>query len=111
MRQGLIVVGVFLSSLSVAVAGNVEKGKQIYLSRCAFCHGETGRGDGPAGVALKPPPANFASAEFWKATPEQQMKDAIKNGRPGTSMVPFGTSLSSEEIDDLLAVLKTFAPK
>jgi len=111
MRRALIVVGCLLSWLGAAVAGNAERGKQIYQSRCAFCHGESGKGDGPAGVALKPPPANFAAADFWKTATEQQMKDAIKNGRPGTAMVPFGTSLSSEDIADLLALLKTFAPK
>jgi mono/diheme cytochrome c family protein len=35
----------------------IARGKQIYTERCAVCHGDTGDGKGPAGLALplKPP--------------------------------------------------------
>ena len=35
----------------------IARGKEIYVSRCAVCHGDAGDGKGPAGVALplKPP--------------------------------------------------------
>jgi mono/diheme cytochrome c family protein len=35
----------------------IARGREIYASRCAVCHGEDGRGDGPAAAALplKPP--------------------------------------------------------
>lgn len=60
--------------------GNVEAIKQwkvIYQSMCAVCHGEKGKGNGPASVTLTPSPANFLSirvkdesdgAIFWKLT-------------------------------------------
>ncbi|MFB6372710.1 MAG: c-type cytochrome, partial [Bradymonadaceae bacterium] len=37
----------------------LEQGKKLFKSQCASCHGETGKGDGPAGKALKPSPRNF----------------------------------------------------
>jgi len=58
-------------------AGATKEGKTLYLSLCAPCHGEKGKGDGVAGGSLSPKPANHASALvqgqsdgalFWKMT-------------------------------------------
>ena len=55
----------------------VLEGKKIFTATCAICHGETGKGNGAASVALDPRPANFLSinvrnesdgAIFWKMT-------------------------------------------
>jgi mono/diheme cytochrome c family protein len=51
------------------------EGKQLFTSMCVICHGETGKGNGVAGVTLTPHPANFLGsviraesdgALFWK---------------------------------------------
>ena len=88
----------------------IERGRSVYASRCAFCHGTGGKGDGPAGAALKPPPTNFASAEYWKMADAEGIKAAIADGKPGTAMVPFKAVLSPEEIDDVVVYLKTLRP-
>ena len=44
----------------------MEKGKTLFSSTCAVCHGAEGRGDGPAAVALNPKPRNFADGAGWK---------------------------------------------
>ena len=36
-----------------------ELGAEIFVRRCAACHGESGRGDGPASGALRVPPADL----------------------------------------------------
>ncbi len=60
--------------------GNAEAtkaGKKLYKQQCAICHGDTGKGDGVAGMSLTPKPTNFTlekvQAEtdggiFWKLT-------------------------------------------
>jgi mono/diheme cytochrome c family protein len=35
-------------------------GKQMYMSYCASCHGEYGKGDGPVAAALKKEPADLS---------------------------------------------------
>jgi mono/diheme cytochrome c family protein len=96
---------------TVSVAEEPSLVRQVYEARCAFCHGVEGKGDGVAGQALSPPPTNFAAADFWKTATEENLRDAITNGRPGTAMVPFGKTLKPEEIDALVEYLRTFAPQ
>ena len=62
------------------LSGNAQaivQGKQLFTNMCAVCYGNTGKGNGAAGVALKPKPADFLSAKirkesdgalYWKLT-------------------------------------------
>jgi len=38
---------------------HVAWGKDLFVRYCASCHGEEGKGDGPAAAALKHPPADL----------------------------------------------------
>lgn len=38
---------------------NPTSGKEMYKAYCASCHGEDGRGHGPAAAALRTPPADL----------------------------------------------------
>ena len=40
---------------------SIKNGQKLHKLRCAFCHGETGKGDSPAGKALQPPAADRTS--------------------------------------------------
>lgn len=52
----------------------MEKGKKLFASNCAMCHGNTGKGDGPLAASLDPKPANLSDVAknesdgelFWK---------------------------------------------
>jgi high-affinity iron transporter len=53
-----------------AVPPSVTRGKAVFAQSCASCHGLAGRGDGPAGRGLNPPPANLADpSEMRTVTP------------------------------------------
>ena len=58
-------------------ANATAEGKNLYNQLCAICHGNKGKGDGLAGMTLKPRPANFTNkpvqaqtdgAIYWKIT-------------------------------------------
>lgn len=91
----------------------VEQGKAIYEGKgtCANCHGVTGRGDGPGGVALDPPPRNFRHHGMWRHRTEGELFWVIKYGSPGTGMIPFGGLLSDEEIWAVLRYERGFAAR
>lgn len=55
------------------------RGKQLYQANCASCHGATGRGDGPAGKALRPKPANLVAMAGGHSDGDYAWK--IENGR------------------------------
>jgi mono/diheme cytochrome c family protein len=85
-------------------------GRRLYLERCAPCHGERGDGDGPAAAAIEPKPQNFRDAAFWKGRTTAQLRQAVRQGKPGTLMAPFEGVLSDEEIDAVVAYLAQFRP-
>jgi len=86
-------------------------GKRLYLERCAPCHGDGGAGDGPAAAALDPKPPSFRDAAFWKGRTTAQLRQVVREGKPGTLMVPFEGVLSNEEIDAVVGYLAHFRPK
>ncbi len=43
----------------------VAKGRDLYRAHCATCHGESGAGDGPAGIVLNPKPRDFRTLSGW----------------------------------------------
>lgn len=46
----------------------VETGKKLFAQQCATCHGNSGKGDGPAGKYLGKPLPDFTTAEFQEQT-------------------------------------------
>jgi mono/diheme cytochrome c family protein len=99
----------FLLALVCSVwAGNAERGKAIYGSNCVACHGKDGDGKGPAAQAMRPSPTDFTLADWWKGKTDDQIAAIIKDGRAATPMVAF-QKLSAEELDDLVAYMKSLS--
>ena len=66
-----------------------KAGKKLYKTYCSTCHGETGKGDGAAAVALNPKPAKFTDeaiqtqtdgAIYWKMTEGRAPMASYKTG-------------------------------
>ncbi|MCB9872125.1 MAG: c-type cytochrome [Planctomycetes bacterium] len=47
---------------------------------CSTCHGDKGKGDGLAGLALKPRPRDFTDAKFQKEKTDEQLFQVIRKG-------------------------------
>lgn len=60
-------------------AASVEAAK-IFVQRCVSCHGQLGKGDGPASAALTPKPRNFTSEEWQKSITDEALEKIIVYG-------------------------------
>ena len=87
----------------------LQKGTVLYTAQCTACHGISGKGDGPAAVALNPKPRDFTSG-YWNlgGAPSQVFK-TLSEGSPGTSMPPF-SGLSVEDRFALVHYIRSLSP-
>lgn len=85
-------------------------GQSIYVVQCASCHGESGKGDGPAGQALTPPAANLVEsvANFDDDYLHYRIAEGGTMDPYNSSMPPFKNVLSDEEIWQVVAYMNTF---
>ncbi|CAG0991738.1 Respiratory nitrate reductase 2 gamma chain [Gammaproteobacteria bacterium] len=85
-------------------------GAALYASRCAYCHGDEGGGDGRYAQTLRPPPADFTNAGFWRETSPEALRASILDGVPGSTMAPYDGTLDEAELAALVAHLESFRP-
>ena len=93
-------------------------GKLLYLRKCQYCHGITGKGDGPAAKFLSPIPRDLTKARYkLKSTiggelpTDNDIFNIISNGIRGTSMPAWRQTLSDEERWQLVKYIKTLAKR
>lgn len=82
--------------------GNIERGRELYLSHCAICHGSRGDGEGLRKMGLSSKPRNFCDPAWRARTSDRDILQAIRNGVGGTSMPAF-SSLDDAQTRDLAA--------
>ncbi len=77
----------------------LAQGKDRYSARCSYCHTPLGRG-GSSGVCL-------ACQKYRWGSRSSQIYATIAAGRPQTKMGAFATSLSQEEILNIIAYIRS----
>lgn len=87
--------------------GDWARGKRLFASTCAGCHG--GKGEGKRGPAL-------ANAGLLHLASDAYLRDTITKGRQGTVMPAFGESspvyptLTAADVEAVVAYLRTWQP-
>jgi cytochrome c551/c552 len=92
----------------------IAEGKAIFEGKgtCVNCHGKEGDGNGPAGKVLNPGPRDFTNCKFHKKRKDGELMWVIKNGSPGTGMVPLiPATISEEEGWKVIAYERSFCKK
>jgi mono/diheme cytochrome c family protein len=93
---------------SHAVAPDAGKGQRIYHDNCKQCHGSSGKGEGY--TKLNPRPADLTSRRIQETVDAELIK-TIHAGRANTAMGTWRLALSDEEIDDVVAYIRTLAKR
>jgi mono/diheme cytochrome c family protein len=100
----LVIAGLRLAWSLTAHAADLSKGKSVYTEVCMICHGLDGRGAGS--VKLNPPPADLTSAAVQGKLDTGLFK-SIHDGQKNTAMGAWKYVLSDEEIQDVIAYVRT----
>lgn len=93
------------------------RGREIFESRCAGCHGLRGDGNGPAAPLMQPRPRDLTSGVFkFRSTPEETMPTdedlfrTVSAGFPQYGMPSF-RYLSAEDRWALVYFVKSLSPE
>lgn len=115
MRRALR-VAVFLG-LAVLVPvlafgeGDAKAGNDLFHKNCSSCHGNAGKGDGPAAVALNPKPRDLTDKTLMSGLDDQYLRTLIQKGGAALGKSPLmpglGGVLKDGEIADVIAYLRT----
>lgn len=80
-----------------------EVGARLYAENCSTCHGDR---EGNGGIPEAP--RHNTDGHTWHH-PDAQLRDWVLNGKIGFGqMPPQKEKLSSEQVDDILAFIKTW---
>ncbi|WP_433885652.1 FTR1 family protein [Pseudomonas vranovensis] len=85
-----------------------SRGAPLYAQHCSVCHGDTGAGDGPAGLGLTPPPANLRSLERLDRLSLFDLYNTLGLGIEGTDMPSFADQLDERQRWDLATYVASF---
>jgi len=82
------------------IQGQTARGRAQWDVRCAACHGAKGQG----GTFM-----SVANPEFLAAVDDAYIRAAISDGRPGTVMEAWSDRLTGQAMDDLTALIRSWA--
>ena len=80
---------------------DLERGAHLYTQICGSCHGPLGRGDGPAGLGLEPPPTDFTDLDRALLLSPLALYSTISFGIAGTGMVSYADAFDEAGRHDL----------
>lgn len=117
----LIILGLAGAHLALAQQPDLgteaqrEAGRQLYLQKCAQCHGDNGDAESIATPYFKPEPRDFTAGVYKiRSTPsgelptDQDLINIIRNGMPYTGM-PAWPDLNRQQLTNLMYYIKTFS--
>ncbi len=81
---------------------SAKAASELYATSYAVCHGANRQGVSGLGTAL--------TLDSLAELSDTEIRDAILNGQPGTTMPAFKSTLTPEEIDALLQLIKYASP-
>ncbi len=88
---------IFYHSPTGFTAIAIDAGKTLFAEHCVTCHGDQGRGDGPAAKTLPVPPADLTAPHLWMHSDGELfwwLAHGIEAPEGGLAMPGFGKTLS-----------------
>lgn len=96
-------------SQAPVITPDPTRGAPLYAQQCSVCHGDTGIGDGPAGVGMTPPPTNLRDAARLDRLSLYALYNTLGMGVEGTDMPAFADQLDDRQRWDLATYIAGFS--
>ncbi|MDU8422123.1 cytochrome c/FTR1 family iron permease [Pseudomonas syringae] len=96
-------------SQAPAITPDPTRGAPLYAQHCSVCHGDSGAGDGPAGIALEPPPSNLRDTARLDRLSLYDLYNATGLGIAGTDMPAFADQLDDRQRWDIATYIASFS--
>ena len=94
-------------------AQNQAEGKKLYLTYCSSCHGDNGKGDGPAAQSLPVKPANHTSGAVMNQLTDKFLMEIISKGGSAVGKSPmmpaWGGQFKENQLRDIVAYVRSIA--
>ena len=89
------------------------EGKKLYATYCSSCHGDNGKGDGPASKSLPVKPGDHANGAIMNNDSDKFLFEIISKGGgavgKSTFMPAWGNQFNEKQINDLVAYIRSIA--
>jgi mono/diheme cytochrome c family protein/rhodanese-related sulfurtransferase len=82
------------------IVGDADRGATVYANTCRPCHGTPGE----RGEAV-----HLANSVLLASASDSFLRYAVEHGRPGTPMPSFHATLSDEDADNVISMLRSWA--
>ncbi|MCJ2373940.1 cytochrome c/FTR1 family iron permease [Pseudomonas sp. RGM 3321] len=96
-------------SQAPAITPDPARGAPLYAQHCSVCHGDSGAGDGPAGIGLEPPPSNLRDTARLDRLSLYDLYNATGLGIAGTDMPAFADQLDDRQRWDIATYIAGFS--
>lgn len=90
-----------------ADADAIAAGQTVYVGNCLACHGTTGKGDGPAAIALNPKPKDLSDPKIASQTDGELFWKISEGKKP---MPTFKSLLSETDRWKVVDYIRTLEP-
>lgn len=90
-----------------------EEARNSFNTICATCHGQSGKGDGPAAAALETKPRNYTDKAWQAGVTDAQIKKIILEGGAAVGkspLMPAWTQFADKPdvLNELVKIVRSF---
>ncbi len=113
--SALVLASVLVLGPAPSRAEDNAVAKDNFKELCVKCHGENGKGDGPAASTLETKPGDLTDCARMSRLSDEMMFKVIRDGGPAAglsrAMSRFGDGLEDDEIKQMVLFVRTFCKK
>ena len=104
---------VVLAKALAAWGQDQTEGRKLYLTYCSSCHGDKGKGDGPAASSLPVKPADHTNGAVMNQLSDKFLVDIISKGGSAVGksalMPAWGSQIKDKQLRDVVVYIRSIA--